>query len=98
MTTGENLVVTWNNINETCIAWKAHVRYDAGSFEREVVRHGGHHTIGEVTEDMTATIPTDRRDDFCERVRYWYGGCINLEQSRAIDPRLLDRPEGSKTK
>lgn len=92
MTTGENLAVTWDNIVATCTSWIAHPRYDAGSFGREVVRHGGMYLYdGDVPNvvDSVTTIPTGRRDDFIERVRYWYGGCINLEESRAIDPKKL---------
>lgn len=94
MTTGENLSVDWSNIVDVCTAWMAHPRYDEGSFYREVIRHGGYEVpLGSVA-DCVATIPVDRRDDFCERVRYWYGGCINLEESRAIHPSKFDRPQG----
>lgn len=88
-TTGEDLVVTWDNIVATCTSWMAHPRYDAGSFTREVVRHGGYTLVDVDVAADVATIPVPRRDDFVERVRYWYGGCINLEQSRAIHPSKL---------
>lgn len=88
-TTGENLVVTWDNIVDTCTAWEAHARYSPGSFETVVNDHAGYVLTGATVADALATIPTLQRDDTCESVRYWYGACINLDESNATDPRLF---------
>lgn len=93
MTTGENLVVTWDNVVAQITAWMGHVRYHDGAASHVIEDHEGtpvYSGIGVI--DVAAsviTVPANRRDEFCDRVRYWYGGCINLEESRAIDPKLL---------
>lgn len=83
MTTGETVVVTWANAQATLDAWQQE-EYYAGNAANLVEAWGG---IGLDVE----TIPDagTRRAGFMEELRYRYGACINLRQSRAIHPKLF---------
>lgn len=80
-TTGEDVVVTMANAQVALDAWQLEEYYD-GSAQRLVERYGG---IGLDVE----TVPEFHQSDFCEALRYSYGACINLRQSRAVDPKKL---------
>lgn len=81
-TTGENVIVTADNMQQCLDAWQTEEYYHDGAAEALVTSHGG---IGLDTN----TIPMQRVEDFCEKLRYNYGACINLRLSRAIDPKKL---------
>lgn len=100
MTTGETVEVTWDNAQDTLDAWQAEAYYAPGAAERLIDAYGGKGSTLQVsTVPATRNGNTSNRDDFCESLRYAYGACINLRQSKAVDPKLFDlaqRGEGRK--
>lgn len=83
-TTGENVVVTMDNAQEILDAWQTLEYYDGGA-EALIAQHGGVGLDVDTVPDVGS-----KRDDFCEALRYRYGACINLGQSRAVHPSKYD--------
>lgn len=84
MTTGENIVVTWANAQASLDAWQTQEYYTTGTAESLIASFGGIGLDVETVPDRGAN-----RDDFCEKLRYYYGACLNLSQSRAVDPKVF---------
>lgn len=90
MTTGENVVVTWANAQTTLDAWQLETYYNKpDGAQRLIVEYGGKYGL-----DVT-TVPDmgSNRDDFCEKLRYYYGASINLRESKALDPKVFDEAQ-----
>lgn len=90
MTTGENVVVTWANAQATLDAWQLEKYYDApNGAEKLVAAYGG------VYGTDVETVPDvgENRNDFCEKLRYYYGASINLRESKAVDPKLFAKAQ-----
>lgn len=90
MTTGEDVVVTWANAQATLDAWMQAEYYATGTAESLINSFGGN---GDSLDVETVPDRGANRDDFCEKLRYYYGSCINLSQSRAMDPKKYNEAQ-----
>lgn len=89
-TTGENVVVTWDNAQTTLDAWQLETYYnEPDGAQRLIVEYGGVYGLDVETIPDVET----RRDDFCEKLRYYYGASINLRQSKALDPKVFNQAQ-----
>lgn len=89
-TTGENVVVTWDNAQTTLDAWQTETYYNKpDGAQRLIVEFGGVYGLD------VETVPDvgSNRDDFCEKLRYYYVTCINLRQSKALDPKVYNEAQ-----
>jgi hypothetical protein len=86
MTTGENVVVTWANAQTTLNAWIGETYYTPGEAERVINEYGG---MGDSLDVNTVPDRGSNRDDFCDKLRHYYGACINLRESKGINPKLM---------
>lgn len=90
MTTGENVVVTWDNAQTTLDAWQLETYYNKpDGAQRLIVEFGGTYGLDVNTVPDVGT----NRDDFCEKLRYYYGASINLRQSKAMDPKVFNQAQ-----
>jgi len=90
MTTGENVVVTWDNAQTTLDAWQLERYYDKpDGAQRLIVEFGGAYGLDVETVPDVHT----NRDDFCEKLRYYYGASINLRESKAMNPKLFNEAQ-----
>lgn len=90
MTTGENVVVTWDNAQDTLNAWQLETYYNKpDGAQRLIVEYGGKYGLDVNTVPDVGT----NRDDFCEKLRYYYGASINLRQSKALNPKVFNQAQ-----
>lgn len=89
-TTGDLIVVNWANAQEALDAWQLEIYYNKpDGAQRLIVEFGGVYGLDIETIPDVET----RRDDFCEKLRYYYGASINLRQSKALDPKVFNRAQ-----
>lgn len=90
MTTGENVVVTWANAQTTLDAWQTETYYNKpDGAQRLIVEYGGKYGTDVETVPDVGT----NRDDFCEKLRYYYGASINLRESKALNPKVFNEAQ-----
>lgn len=89
-TTGETIVVTWANVQASLNAWMQEEYYASGTAEDTINAFGG---MGASLDVETVPDRNANRDDFCEKVRYYYAACINARQSRAVDPKVFNEAQ-----
>lgn len=92
MTTGENVVVTWENAQASLDAWQLETYYDKpDGAQRLIVQFGGKY--GTDVETVPHGVSGTNRDDFCEALRYRYGASINLRESKAMNPKVYNEAQ-----
>lgn len=88
MTTGENVVVTMDNAQDIVTAWMAETYYADGTAESVIASFGGIGLDVQTVPNLGAN-----RADFCDKLRYYYGACVNLRESKAVDPKLFNQAQ-----
>lgn len=85
--------MAWEDVPAKLIAYDAETYADNTKGTTASVKLIGKYTGGHFGLDMTSTlllIPAARREEFEEELDYRYGAVVNLRESRAIKPELLN--------
>lgn len=87
--------MAWEDVPEKLVAYDAETYADNTKGTTASVKLIGKYTSGHfgLDIDMTSTlllIPAARREEFEEELDYRYGAVVNLRESRAIKPELLN--------